>query len=357
MKGVLYFFIAIVAFMALSCRENDRNIVIKKEIADNWEFSQSGKDDWMPAVVPGTVHTDLLANGKIEDPFYRLNEHDVQWIDKVGWDYKTSFTVEDQMMKRDVVELVFNGLDTYADVFLNGTKVLSADNMFRTWNVNVKEWLKKGENDLVVKFKSPIKEGIKKYDAQGYVIPVSGNDLAEIGQVEDGKKVSVYTRKAGYHFGWDWGPRFVTSGIWRPIELLAWNNAKINNLQIVQKNVTERKATFTANFEVDAVKKAGATLSVINDKNTLVTTNIDLKKGVNTYSVDFEIDNPKLWWTNGLGEPHLYTLTGKLETGNGITTTDTRIGIRTLELVREKDDAGTTFFFKLNGHPVFMKGA
>ncbi len=356
MKKHLYWLVAIV-IMLLSCDITDSNLLIQKEINENWQFSQSGKNEWLPAKVPGTVHTDLLDNGKIEDPFYRLNEHNLQWIDKVDWEYKTTFAVDGELLGKDVVELDFKGLDTYTDVFVNGEKVLSADNMFRDWRADVKAVLKEGENELHVVLHSPITEGIKKYDAQGYVIPVSNNDLAEIGQVEGNKMVSIYTRKAGYHFGWDWGPRFVTSGIWRPVALKAWNSAKIENLQIVQNTVAEDKAKFTAVFEIEAVTEEKANLSVTNDGTNLAASSVELKKGVAKYSVDFEIDNPKLWWTNGLGEAHLYNIKGELNVGGSIVSEETRIGIRTLELVRDKDASGTSFYFKLNGHPVFMKGA
>jgi beta-mannosidase len=264
--------------MLWSCEKPVTNLMEQKELNQNWTFSQAGKNEWLPASVPGTVHTDLLANGKIEDPYYRLNEHDVQWIDKVDWEYKTTFTIDKSFLQKDVVELDFKGLDTYADVFVNGEKVLSADNMFREWNANVKENLKEGENELHILFRSPIAEGIKKYDAQGYVIPVSDNDLAAIGQVEDNKKVSIYTRKAGYHFGWDWGPRLVTSGIWRPITLKAWDNAQIENLQIVQNSVADEKATFTAVFEINAVNDGKANLNVSNDGTVLACFSSRIKK-------------------------------------------------------------------------------
>ena len=349
--------IGLLIVTACSQSSKDPNLLIEKELDQNWSFNQVGENDWLPAKVPGTVHTDLLDNNKIEDPFYRLNEHDVQWIDKKDWEYKTTFTVDDNFLKRDRVVLDFKGLDTYADVFVNGEKVLSADNMFREWQANVKEQLKEGENELHIVLRSPIVEGLKKYDAQGYVIPVSDNDLAEIGEVEGGKKVSIYTRKAGYHFGWDWGPRLVTSGIWRPVYLRAWDKADIKDLQIVQHQVNDDKATFTAVFEIDASKKGKATISIDNDGTMLASAPVNLVGGVKTYSVDFEIANPQLWWTNGLGEAHLYHLNGTLETGGRKVVKDTRIGIRTLELVREKDDNGTSFYFKLNGHPVFMKGS
>ena len=110
--------------------------MIQKEIAENWTFSQVGENNWLQATIPGTVHTDLIANGKIDDPFYRLNEHNLQWIDKVDWEYKTRFKVDDSVLKRDRIELEFKGLDTYADIFVNGEKVLVTNNMFREWKID-----------------------------------------------------------------------------------------------------------------------------------------------------------------------------------------------------------------------------
>jgi len=358
MKANRIFFILVLVILTFCVsNEIDPNLVLEKEISENWLFSQVEKNEWLPAAVPGTVHTDLLANEIIEDPFYRLNEHDVQWIDKVKWEYKTTFIVEKEILQKDRVELDFKGLDTYADILLNGKKILETDNMFREWQIEVKETLMPGENELSIIFRSPITEGIKKYDAQGYEIPVSDNDLAKIGQVEGEKKVSIYTRKAGYHFGWDWGPRLVTSGIWRPVMIRAWDAAKIENLQIVQNSVEEEKATFSAVIEIEAEKKAKAKLSIHNEQAVLAKDEIQLKKGLQKITVDFEIKNPKLWWTNGLGEQHLYNISAQLDIKGQKVKEETRIGIRTLELVREKDDDGTSFYFKLNGHPVFMKGA
>ncbi|WP_217651621.1 beta-mannosidase [Mariniphaga anaerophila] len=331
--------------------------MIQKEINEGWTFRQLNEGEWLPATVPGTVHTDLMKNGIIEDPYYRLNELDVQWVDKVDWEYQTTFLVDENILERDRVQLDFKGLDTYADIFVNGELIFNADNMFRRWQADVKDLLNEGENELRILFHSPIVEGLKQYDANGFVYPGAENDQAERGQVEGNKRVSIYTRKAGYHYGWDWGPRLVTSGIWRPVTIQAWDNARIENLQIIQHEVSDERATLTAVFEVEAEKKGKATLSVKNDGAVLATANIHLQHGVKTYKVDFEIQNPKLWWTNGLGEAHLYDITGELALGKRTITENTRIGIRTLELVREKDDHGTSFYFKLNGHPVFMKGA
>ena len=349
--------VLLTASSLVGCQKKDPSLMVAKEISSDWTFRQADKDEWLPATVPGCVHTDLLANGKIEDPFYRLNEHKLQWIDKVNWEYKTSFNIDPDAIKRDRIALDFKGLDTYADVFVNGTQVLSADNMFREWMVDVKLQVKEGANELRILFRSPIVEGLKKYDANGYVIPVSDNDQAVNGEVEGGKAVSVYTRKAGYHFGWDWGPRLVSSGLWRPVYLTFWDDARIANLQLKQNSVSEKEAKITAVFEIEGNSENQATVTIENDGHELARADVKLTKGISTYPVDFKIENPKLWWTNGLGEAYLYNIKGKLLIGERITEKSERIGIRTLELVRDKDANGTSFYFKLNGVPVFMKGA
>jgi len=327
------------------------------ELKDGWLFSESGKNSWLPATVPGCVHTDLLANKKIEDPFYRLNEHKLQWIDKKDWEYKTEFLVDRQLLKHDRVALDFKGLDTYADIYVNDQKVTSTDNMFREYLVDVKSFLKNGENTLRIKFLSPINQSLKKYDANGFVLPVSDNDMARLGQVEGNKKVSVYTRKAPYQFGWDWGPRLVTSGIWRAVYLKAWDRARVQHLQVVQQSVDDSIAKFKAYIEIDSERNRPATYQIQVNGKTTASTVINLTRGVNEYPIGFNIKHPKLWWTNGLGDQPLYKITAVLTVNGRTTEKSNRIGIRTLELVRDQDSTGTSFYFKLNGVPVFMKGA
>lgn len=183
-------------------------------------FIQADKDEWLPATVPGCVHTDLLANGKMKTRFTVLNEHKLQWIDKVNWEYKTTFNIDPDAIKRDRIALDFKGLDTYADVFVNGAQVLSANNMFREWLGRCKT-SGQGANELRILFRSPIIEGLKKIRCQrGYVIPVSDNDQAINGEVPDGKMVSVYLYPEGRLPFWlGLGPRLVSSGLWRPVYL------------------------------------------------------------------------------------------------------------------------------------------
>lgn len=337
---------------AQSARKPDGRV-----LSEGWTFREAGSGDWLPATVPGTVHTDLLANGKIEDPFYRTNERDQQWIDKKDWEYATSFDLDAATLNHDHVELVFEGLDTYADVYVNDKRVLQADNMFLTWTADIKPYARAGRNDLRILFRSPIKIGLKKLDALGYNPPAT-NDQSENGGLGD-KKVSVFTRKAGYHYGWDWGPRFVTSGVWRPVRVRAWNTARIADLNIVQDSLTDAVANLTAVFEIvaDAAGEASIELACPDDAHIGQRQTVHLEPGLNTLSLKFEVANPKRWWSNGLGEAHLYRFTGRLKAGDQVDQREVRTGLRTLRIVQKPDAEGASFYVELNGVPVFMKGA
>lgn len=316
-----------------------------------WQFHEVGKTDWMPATVPGCVHTDLIANKVIEDPFYRDNEKRLQWIGKTNWIYQLSFDVSDETLKRQNIELVFQGLDTYANVLINGKPVLDADNMFRTWRVSVKDLLKRGGNVLQITFRSPINEILPLMAKLDYELPASN---------DQGEKTSPYTRKAPYQYGWDWGPRFVTSGIWRPVELDAWDNARINDLQIKQDSLSKEKADLTSVVEINATAPTDATIEIRNaaDNKVLATKPAKLTIGNNRIAVDFSIANPKLWYPVGLGEQALYTFKADLVVNKKtIDERSKRTGLRTIELRQKPDEYGISFEFIVNGIPVFGHGA
>jgi beta-mannosidase len=329
----------------------------------NWVFKSIGDTSWIPAIVPGSVHTDLLENNIIENPYYRLNEHDLQWIDKKDWLYKTKFSISQLEFDKKNSYLEFYGLDTYAKVYINDSLLLISDNMFRSYKVNVKDFLKVGSNDLQILFESPINKGVEKRDKLGYYPTISANDLAEIGKVEENKKVSIYSRKAGYHFGWDWGPRLVTSGIWRPITYKNWDNFKINDVYIqqdLQKDDVVLKTSVEISFDEDYIGNEIFIEAIVSDDNDYTSKNktkIIADKIQNTYNISVKINNPKLWWPNGMGEQHLYKIKINIYDDKSIDSHTLKTGVRTIELVREPDSIGTSFYFKVNGHPVFMKGA
>lgn len=332
---------------------------LRMELNEGWKFRQARLSNWYPATVPGVVHTDLMDNGIIEDPYYRLNERGVQWVDKEDWIYESAFSLSEEMLDKQNIDLLFKGLDTYADVYLNDSLILKADNMFREWRVEVKSLVKSSGNTLRIYFHSPLKVDIPKWDALPYRYE-AGNDQSENGGVFN-KKVSVFARKAGYHYGWDWGPRLVTSGIWRPVVVEAWDNARISNVFIRQHEVNTKKAVITGQIEVVADKEltdASVVLTDAEGEKVLARTHTSLKQGVNKVELPFTMRNPKLWWTNGLGEPHLYTFeTTLVVSGQPVDVQRDKVGIRSLKVIRKPDRYGTAFYFELNGRPVFMKGA
>ncbi|GAL86387.1 beta-mannosidase [Sporocytophaga myxococcoides] len=317
----------------------------------NWEFRQVGKEKWSKASVPGCVHQDLIENGTIQDPFFRLNEFDVQWIENEDWEYRTTFYASKEIINQEIKELYFKGLDTYADVYLNDLLILSADNMFRSWSIGCSN-LKEGNNQLRIVFKSPVKIGQEKLDKVGFLIPVQNE------QAPKGKQNSVMTRKAAYHYGWDWGPRLVTSGIWQPIYLHAWSKGKIQDVFFQQKNQNSNIANYSAAIEVITTKDGVGRIDVLADGKALNSLKVKLKKGLNTFNLDLAIKNPELWWSVGLGKQKLYNVKTVLQIEGAETDIrESKLGIRTLKVIQNKDALGKSFYVELNGVPVFMKGA
>ncbi|WP_307214431.1 beta-mannosidase [Paenibacillus tundrae] len=328
---------------------------IQSQVIQNWTFKACEDQEWLPAQVPGCVHTDLLKLGKIPDPFYGTNEKEVQWIDKKDWEYQTKFDVQEKLFAQEHLELVFDGLDTYADVYVNDQHVLSADNMFRVWNVDVKAVVKAQDNVLRIRFRSPIQEDLPKLEKLGYALPAA-NDQSDVGELGD-KKVSIFARKAPYHYGWDWGPRFVTSGIWREARLEGWSEVRINDVFIQQQEVSASIASLTAVVEIDA-DHAGDAVIRINTDGQVWEQAVTLKAGLQTVEVPVTIDQPKLWWSRGLGEAHLYTFVTEVLAGERVLAESTvKTGIRSIRLVRDKDEVGASFYFELNGVAFFAKGA
>jgi beta-mannosidase len=311
----------------------------------------AGFGDWIPAEVPGCVHTDLLRAGKIPDPFVGTNEKSLQWIEKTDWEYRTTFAADAALLARERIEIVFQGLDTYAEVSVNGARVLQADNMFRSWRADIRPRVKAGTNAVVVHFRSPIAVAKPLYDRLGYTLPAVNDQAKEM--------VSMFTRKAPYHYGWDWGPRFVTSGIWRPAAVEAWDEARLDDVQVTQRALDDARARLEIAAVVMAARAGRARVSVgLVGGATLGTAERPLARGRNELRLEVVLDKPERWWPNGLGPQKLYTLETTVVTG-AVTRgrRQTRVGLRTVEVVNRHDAAGKSFTVMVNGAPVFMKGA
>lgn len=327
---------------------------------DDWTFGQSRLSKRYPATVPGVVHTDLMANGVIDDPFFGLNERGIQWVDKEDWVYEKEFTPDPNLMNQDNIDIVFEGLDTYADIFLNDSLLIVADNMFRIWKADAKPFLKAGKNTLKILLHSPIAIDMPKWESLPNQYR-AGNDQSENGGILD-RKLSVFARKAGYHYGWDWGPRLVTSGIWRDAYLEGWSNARINNVYVRQHDVTSKSATIKNEIEIESDLDMKGVVVTVTDSGTgkiVGRRKCNLNRGLNKISVDFIVRNPRLWWCHNLGKPELYTFTTTVKCPGGNTLSHSeRVGLRDVKIVTDPDAKGTMqFYFVLNGVPVFAKGS
>ncbi len=337
-----------------------------------WEFrSLNAKDypdtaTWHSATVPGVVPTDLLAAKLIPDPFFRDNEKRLQWIGLTDWEYRTRITLSSAQLVHQHMDIVFDGLDTFADVFLNEHLVLHADNMFRRWRVNAKPLLHLGENSIRVVLHSAITTMIPTVKAMDIQLPT-------VGQVqivsEEGVATDPYVRKAPYSYGWDWGPRFVNEGIWKDVHLVTWDDARADQLHISQNKVTSASAELEAQLDVMADKDGLATVHiesalVASGSQTPtgapvceVTRTVQLTAGTNHILLPFEIKKPLLWNPAGYGLQPRYDFRATLTTGGEVVHAHVRTGLRSVELRRDRDSIGESFAFIVNGKPIFAKGA
>ena len=328
-----------------------------RPLHDGWRFRQGNSEIWHPAVVPGNTHLDLMRERIIDDPFFRLNERSVQWVDKEDWMYETHFEPTTAELQATHQTIVFKGLDTYADVYLNHQRILVADNMHREWRCDVRGILEEGDNLLEVYFKSPVKINVPKFDALPYRHN-TGPDHSQMGGLFN-KTISPFARTAGFEYGWDWGPRLITFGIWRPIYLETWSGTRIADVWYIQKDVTKARAQLRTVVEVEADEPVEtATFTITADGKPATTKTTALEKGLNTITLDYTLKSPRLWWTNGLGEPYMTRMEISIATSpvcrDSIATS---VGLRSLKLHNDKDQYGHNLYFELNGEPLYAKGS
>jgi len=337
-----------------------------RTLDSGWQFRAAANADradvqqWHPAQVPGVVQTDLLNSKLIPDPFDRDNEFRLQWIGLADWEYQTTFQLDAAALAHDHVDLVFDGLDTFADVYLNDQPILHADNMFRRWRIPAKATLKSGSNTLRIVFHSAIEKMIPYVKSLPYVLPsVTTNTHGN----EENIATAPYTRKAPYNYGWDWGPRFMTEGIWQPVRLETWDALRIDNFHIHQQSIDSGLANVAAELDIDASKPTTATLTLGHDElsgpqTSDGTQTLQLNAGMNHVSFPLRIVSPKLWYPVGYGAQSRYRFSASIRIGKEAAAhAETKTGLRSVELRRVPDQWGKSFEFVVNGIAVFGKGA
>jgi beta-mannosidase len=323
------------------------------DLAGRWQFrlregtetapkGGRGLTSWMKATVPGTVHTDLMAAGKIPDPFYRMNEKEVQWIDLQTWVYRRTFTVPAPLLTENVIELVAEGLDTYAAISVNGRPVGATANMFIEHRLRLDGLLQAGQNTIEISFDSPTLRSLELEKEHGRL------QVALEPQ-------RVYVRKAQYSFGWDWGPKLTTSGIWRPIRIEAHSGERVNDTVVRVVSVSADRADIECEASVEGWRSGDLTLEVAREGSGEPTR---VRVEGATVRARFSIDSPRLWWPNGYGGQPLYTAEMTLRKGDKIVDRATvPFAIRTVRLIQEPDEEGRSFILEINGTKVFCKGA
>ena len=313
------------------------------QVASDNDVPSSVKKD-VPATVPGCVHTDLLAADLIPEPYFGTNEKALQWIGENDWSYRTTFTVEKGLLESPHLDLVCEGLDTVATLELNGEIIGETENMHVGYRFDVKRYLESGENELVITFRSALAYGNEQVERLGY-LPTSGYPHPY-----------NFIRKMACNFGWDWGPTFITAGIWQPLYLEAWGSARIASVRPLVPSANEKEAVVEVHTEF-AGKADGAelTLTLTDPAGKKV---IERREEASESLYALSVSDPQLWWCVGHGEQPLYTL--RLELTKNNQTLDTwqrKIGLREIRLDTSEDDIGTKFTLHLNGKPIFCKGA
>ncbi len=346
-----------------------------RPLSTQWEFRLVPDDvnaaahldltEWRKASVPGSVHTDLLAAGRIPDPYAQSNEASLQWIGLARWEYRCAFDLPALMHH----ELVFDGIDTFADIYINDEKVLSTDNAFRTWRIALNREIfakfKEKNNLLRVILHSPIQQMLPQVLAMPFKL--AGNYPSPYGDEPVDAMTGNFVRKPSYHYGWDWGPRFVTLGLWRAVHLEGYSSLRLHGLEARQNSLSAARAELLAqvDVQVERTQKVQVELDVIDPDGRLLQTQRHheiLKSGRQQLQYSLKIAQPRLWYPNGYGAPALYKVLSRIVAGHQVLAqAEQKIGLRTVQLRRNVDLVdgveGQEFTFVVNGIPVFAKGA
>jgi len=310
-----------------------------------WSLRQAGSQEWIPAQVPGGVHTDLLAAGRIPDPFVADNESRVEWVAKSDWEFRRQFDAAPGVLSEDYVFLTFDGLDTLAEISLNGQVLGQTENMFRRFEWEVKSLLRSEGNELQILFRSPVEWVLAQQEER---------PLAGVSQAIPG---GPHLRKAPCQFGWDWGPMLPPIGIWKGVRLEGRSVARLANVHLRQHHV-DGAVQLAVQAVVERWQGETLTLSLSVQGPAGASWETQTPLSGDRASVQVSIEAPQLWWPNGYGEQPLYAVSVVLKgEGKVYDRRDYQVGLRTIELLRQADQWGESFTFVVNGVPIFCKGS
>ena len=334
---IIHFFL-LMALAACTPRQN----VIEQTLNEGWTLTGDTLSINMSVTVPSVVQQSLYESGQIPHPYLGTVENDLLWISDHPWNYTLHFDADENLLEKDNVELVFEGIDTYAEISLNGEKLFFADNQFRTWKQEVKSLLKKKDNLLEVHFVRYDSTQLALYEQTVPRLP---------------EKYAV-SRKAPYQHGWDWAPKYKNVGLWKPVKLVGWDEVKLEDAYVVTKTFDAEEAQLLLHLDLNSVASDTAGVDLIVNGLKANEIGFKLHEGQNHKVLLVTLENPQIWWPNEMGEQPLYDFELRLKKDNKILDSKSfRTGIRTFEMVDEPDSIGRAFYFKVNGVPFYAKGA
>ena len=327
------------------------------DLAGQWQFTQYptsarkmsdlDSEDWLPASVPNSIFNNLIEAGRIDQTDINTNPEDFAWVSEKPWIYKKTFDAPAELTDCDRINLIFDGLDTIATIWLNDKLIAKTNNMFIGHNFDVTEFLKPKDNHLLVKFDPPAEYAQNLMDRY---IPFSQADILNPHR--------AYIRKAQYQFGWDFCPSLPGCGIFRPVYLEGIKKAAITDLNIQTVKCDPKSAEIKIDIAIDALIKEKFFCEItISFADLQIQRSLAFNPGDNFHSTLIRIDSPALWWPAGYGQQNLYQLDVQLRTENQIVDcAQEKFGIRTVKLDRSADGQNQKFQFVINGQPVFAKG-
>ena len=337
MKKLLFI---LLPMLLVACKSNNHEV--SQLLNQGWNLKTDTLNINLQVNLPSEAHADLYAAGLIPHPYGEGDEEQqLRWIPQHTWDYFLKFDVENDVWQNNHIDLIFNGLDTYSDVWLNGKKILHSDNMFVRYETEVKNLLQQHDNELKVRF--------YPFDAQR-------DSLINTYPLKFPEKYAVM-RKAAYQNGWDWAPRYLNIGIWKNVELLGWNDFKMENIAFLTKNVTGQSAEMLANISVSNDFDGVLRFDILGNGIKLAEKTV-FDQGKSLVSIPFTLENAELWWPNEMGEQPMTEFEVKIYKNEKLVDTQkVKAGIRKIELIEEPDSIGCAMYFKVNGKKVYIKGA
>lgn len=339
MSNLFAFYLTLVFVIKIPIIQAQEIISLDK----HWEYRSSDSANWRPCTIPNTIHNILIEEGQIPNPYFSDNEQKVQYVGEKDYQFRTKFIVSNELALKEKKELILRSIDTYASVYLNNILLGTCNNAFRIWNFDLGDLIHSGVNELIIELHSNQNKSMELYSKLPYALP-------------GGER--VVTRKPQCHYGWDFGPKLVSLGLLSSPQIISFDKLQLFNASLVTKEIYKSHALVELVLQIESIVPQEIQIQwSLNSNNYL--NKLKLSKGINIYRLEAKLPNPRLWWPNGSGEAFLYDTRLQLRDSQFkiLGMKQFHSGVRKIKLVSKKDKWGKSFYFNVNGKPIFAKGS